>query len=311
MMPSKRGSRKKRSLNPEALARALRSNAAHCAYAVAVGTVVMCILFVIAITPQRYDLKVGDIAPDTITASKDVVDEISTARQREEAAAQVEPIYIFKEDVADEVLQNLSSVLSQVTAVQQYGRNILESFAPDDPAAQNAYVFADAELDYARSLLTMLSLQNYQLSTLLHATDEQISDMCANLTAAVENTLNTTIREGYVNEAIQYLQQIMGYKTDMDLLQNVVTPILRKVIQPNMLIDQEAARRSPRVRGTGDLQTGAEHRPCARARHGQSTGNASQPRPVGQRRRGHHDVYRRTAAGVHQHVHAVAAFAHV
>ncbi len=240
MMPSKRGSRKKRSLNPEALARALRSNAAHCAYAVAAGTVVMCILFVIAITPQRYDLKVGDIAPDTITASKDVVDEISTARQREEAAAQVEPIYIFKEDVADEVLQNLSSVLSQVTAVQQYGRNILESFAPDDPAAQNAYVFADAELDYARSLLTMLSLQNYQLSTLLHATDEQISDMCANLTAAVENTLNTTIREGYVNEAIQYLQQIMGYKTDMDLLQNVVTPILRKVIQPNMLIDQEA-----------------------------------------------------------------------
>ncbi len=64
-----------------------------------------------------------------------------------------------------------------------------------------------------------------------------------NLTSAVENTLNTTIREGYVSESIQYLQQIIGYKTEMDLLQNVVTPILRKVIQPNMVIDQEATEK--------------------------------------------------------------------
>ena len=61
-----------------------------------------------------------------------------------------------------------------------------------------------------------------------------------NITDAVENTMNTTVREGYVSETIQYLQQIIGYKTEIDMLQNVVTPILRKVIQPNMVIDQEA-----------------------------------------------------------------------
>ena len=67
-----------------------------------------------------------------------------------------------------------------------------------------------------------------------------MTEMCSNLTAAVENTMNTTVRETNVNESIQYLQQIIGLKTDIDLLQNVVTPILRKVVQPNMVIDQEA-----------------------------------------------------------------------
>lgn len=33
-----------------------------------------------------------------------------------------EPSYIFKEDVAGQVMQDLATVLAQVNAVQQYGR---------------------------------------------------------------------------------------------------------------------------------------------------------------------------------------------
>ena len=51
---------------------------AQCAYVVLAGAVILCILFMAAITPQRYDQKVGDISDTTITATKDVVDEIST-----------------------------------------------------------------------------------------------------------------------------------------------------------------------------------------------------------------------------------------
>lgn len=242
-MPGKHTIRKKKPFSWEAVGHSLRSRTAQCAYVVLAGAVVLCILFMAAITPQRYDLKVGDISHTTITASKDVVDEISTARQREAAANQVEPSYIFKEDVAGQVMQDLATVLAQVNAVQQYGRRVLEQYAPDDPEKQAEYVFAEAELNYARSLLTQLTLADYQLNTLLRATDQQMSDLNENITSAVENTLNTTIREGYVNESIQYLQQIIGYKTDIDLLQNVVTPILRKVIRPNMVIDQEATEK--------------------------------------------------------------------
>ena len=231
---------KKRKWSWEDLSRALHSSTAQCVYIFLAGTAVLCLLLMLAVTPQRYNLKVGDIAPNTITASKDVVDEISTARQQEAAAAAVEPTYVYKEGISAEVMQNLQSVLAQATAVQKYGQRVLETAAPDDRQKQKSYQFSETELKYARTLLTQLTLADYQLDTLLRATEEQMTEMCSNLTAAVENTMNTTVRETNVNESIQYLQQIIGLKTDIDLLQNVVMPILRKVVQPNMVIDQEA-----------------------------------------------------------------------
>lgn len=239
MIRGKRSPKKKK-WSWEDLSRALHSSTAQCVYIFLAGTAVLCLLLMLAVTPQRYDLKVGDIAPNTITASKDVVDEISTARQQEAAAASVEPTYVYKEGISAEVMQNLQSVLAQATAVQKYGQRVLETAAPDDRQKQKNYQFSEAELKYARSLLTQLTLADYQLDTLLRATEEQMTEMCSNLTAAVENTMNTTVRETNVNESIQYLQQIIGLKTDIDLLQNVVMPILRKVVQPNMVIDQEA-----------------------------------------------------------------------
>lgn len=239
MIRGKRSPKKKK-WSWEDLSRALHSSTAQCVYIFLAGTAVLCLLLMLAVTPQRYNLKVGDIAPNTITASKDVVDEISTVRQQEAAAAAVEPTYVYKEGISAEVMQNLQSVLAQATAVQKYGQRVLETAAPDDRQKQKSYQFSETELKYARTLLTQLTLADYQLDTLLRATEEQMTEMCSNLTAAVENTMNTTVRETNVNESIQYLQQIIGLKTDIDLLQNVVMPILRKVVQPNMVIDQEA-----------------------------------------------------------------------
>ncbi|MBP3650136.1 MAG: HDIG domain-containing protein [Clostridia bacterium] len=240
MMPNRRAAKKSNVRSRKTLREIFGTKTAQTVLVMIVGVIVLCGLMTIAIAPKRYNLRVGDISHTTITATKDVVDEVSTARQREEAASKVEPSYVFNETVTTDVLLNLETVLKQVNTVQQYGRNILMQQFPDDPKAQQSYQFKEAELSYAQSQLTQLTLAGYQLQTLLHASDQQMMDMTSDLTAAVENTMNTTIREGYVSETIQYLQQIVGYKTDIDLLQNVVTPILRKVMQPNMLIDQTA-----------------------------------------------------------------------
>lgn len=218
----------------------LHTATAKCIYILMVGVVVLIVLFSIAITPERYHLQVGDIAYKTITASKDVVDETATARQREEAARLVEPTYLHKEGVTSDVMQNLAAIIVQINAVQQYGQSTLEQYAPGNEKEQRAYVFNTAELEYASSLVPAVPFTNYQLDTLLRASVDNMKNLNENITAAVENTMNSTVREGYVNEAIEYLQQIIGYKTEIDLLQNIVTPILRKVIQPNMVIDQEA-----------------------------------------------------------------------
>ncbi|MBE0600532.1 MAG: hypothetical protein IH607_02005, partial [Firmicutes bacterium] len=219
---------------------ALKTKTAQCVYILLLAALVLIVLFSVAVTPQRYHLSIGDIANQSITANKDVVDQTATARLQEEAARLVEPIYLHKEGVAADVTQNLATVLTQVNAVQQYGSSTLEQAAPGDTKAQRAYLFNTAELEYAASLIPSITLASYQLDTLLRASADDMQAMNDNITAAVQNTMNTTVREGYVSESIQYLQQIIGYKTEIDLLQNVVTPILRKVIQPNMVIDLEA-----------------------------------------------------------------------
>ncbi len=236
-MTPRRNLRKKHAGSSISPRKALSSTSARCWYVLLIGTALLLATLLIAITPERYDLKVGDIARKTITASKDVVDEVSTDRLCEEAAKQVVPTYVMDDGVTDEVMQDLTKILTQITYVQQYGQELLTQAGVSD---SKTYTFSDTEMTYARSLLTDITLTDYQLRTVLCTTETQLSDLKSNLTVAVENTMNTTVREGYVNESLQYLQQIVAYKTDIDLLQNVVNPVIRKCVQPNLIIDQEA-----------------------------------------------------------------------
>ena len=144
MTPKKRSAStraRKGRLSAETLLKRLHSVEAKSWYVVIAGFVVMVVLFFIAITPERYDLKVGDIAYTTITASKDVVDEIATKRNRDDAARQVEPTYLYKEGVTAEVMHDLTSILTQANTVQQYGQKTLEQHAPRRPAETEIVYF--------------------------------------------------------------------------------------------------------------------------------------------------------------------------
>ncbi|MBQ8537462.1 MAG: HDIG domain-containing protein, partial [Clostridia bacterium] len=142
--------------------------------------------------------------------------------------------YHLKEGASEEVLKDLEGIFQQLTSAQQYGQNLLKQ------EEKTSRTFLSEELNYAKSLLTRVTLADYQLQTLLNTTDADFANMRESVTAAVRNSLNTTIREGQVNQSIQTIQQLVGYRVETDLLQNVVTPVLRKCIQPNMVIEQEA-----------------------------------------------------------------------
>ena len=71
--------------------------------------------------------------------------------------------------------------------------------------------------------------------------NEQFDNMVSTVTTAVDNTMNnSSVREGQVNQAIQTIIQIVGFKVDISLTQNVLPTVLRACIKPNMIIDQEA-----------------------------------------------------------------------
>ena len=67
------------------------------------GTAVIIGLFEVAIVPMRYNLQVGMVPTTTISATKDVVDELSTEQRRKEAAAQVTPTYRYQEGITEQL----------------------------------------------------------------------------------------------------------------------------------------------------------------------------------------------------------------
>lgn len=198
---------------------------------IAAGTLLVLIASLISISPKRYQLTVGMVPNVTIFATKDVVDEVTTQSNRNLAAAAVTPTYKFAEDVTDQVMTNLDNLFVQLSAVRQYAETL-----PDyGPSRQ----YSKEELEYAAGMLNLLTLRDYQLITLMNATATQFDELISSMRSAVRNTMQGHVSQGQENIAINSIMQILGYKTSVGLLQNVVHPVLKAVISPNMVIDQE------------------------------------------------------------------------
>ena len=192
-------------------------------------------IFFSVLTPRKYSFQVGSISHETINATKDVVDDVSTEEKRQNAAALLEPTYHFQAEVKEEVLASLKQVFTELRTIQQYGLTLQD--ADLDSSWQT---FSDEEIDYALGIVSSLQLSRYQITTLLRTDTETFDAMVEITTTAVENSLNATIREGFVSQSIQNILQIIGYKVDVSLIQNVLPTVLRTCIKPNMTIDQEA-----------------------------------------------------------------------
>ena len=197
-----------------------------------IGVAAVVALFVIAIVPMRYNLQVGTVPPSTIAATKDVVDELGTEQRREEAAAQVPPTYRFQEGVTEAVMADFDQIFAQLRAVHQYGATL-----PDPSANRN---YTKEELQYAREMLTLLPLGDYQITWLLRSSQQDLEDAYTLLYAALQSTMQGHVTEGQENTAISNIRQIVNYRISVPLGQNIVPAVLNACVRANMLIDQEA-----------------------------------------------------------------------
>ncbi len=195
---------------------------------------VLLLICMLAVSPQQYDLRVGDVAPQTITASKDTVDEVTTERRRQAAADAVSPVYYKDDSIAEAVLADMETAFSELRAVRELGGQIRAAWEDEDEQ------FSEEDYAQATGLLTTLTLSTYQLRTLMNTDEADFENLYQSLTSATRTTLVSTIAEGQTGEAINNIQQIVAYNTRTDLWYNVAIPTLRAVLQPNMLIDQEA-----------------------------------------------------------------------
>lgn len=224
-----------------------RGTSAKCAAVIILGTVLLFGLFALACVSDRYSLQVGEIAHQTITATKDVEDAVTTEQHRKAAAAAVEASYHLQEGATEEVLMALDDLFAELALVQQYGLNLRK--AAESPVLSAARSYSAEEIGYAQSMVRGISLTQYQARVLLSTSTEAFNTMVSEVRNAVSNALNTTIREGQVTTSISNINAICKYRVDADMTNYIVPVVLNAVIKPNMVIDEaatEAARQAAR-----------------------------------------------------------------
>lgn len=206
---------------------------------IGIGSLLCLLIFLVTVTPKRYNLSVGMVPNQTIAANKDVVDEVTTLRNREQAANAVTPIYHFQEGVADKVMLNLDSVYAQMLAVRQFAQS-LPDYGPNR-------VYTEEEFQAAHNILNLVPMKDFQIATLMNTPEDQFDEMYASLNPAIRNTMQGNVTQSQESITITSIMQIVGFKTNVNLLQNVVLPLLRAIIQPNMVVDEDATEAARQV----------------------------------------------------------------
>ena len=236
----------------------------------AVGVALILAIFEAAIVPVRYHLQVGMVPTSTIAATKDVVDEAATERKREEAAAAVTPTYRYQEGITESVMADFDAIFGQLRSVRQYADTL-----PDMSAART---FTKEEMQYAQDMLTLITLRDYQMTSLLRSSQDELETAYTLVYAALSSTMQGHVTEGQEQAAVNNIRQIVSYRISIPLGQNVLPTVLTACVRANMLIDQEAteaARQAARdaveptvykqgqnivVRGEGRITAGAQRR---------------------------------------------------
>lgn len=198
-----------------------------------VGLVMFFVMFTLlsaAITPKRYDIRVGQPAPNTIKAAKDVEDIITTEKLRADAASNVRSVYSVDENVKDTVLQTLGSRLEAVKQVANLYR----------PPEEGKSEVTDTQLDTANQQLAPVEITSEELVALGAADEKTLDAILSRAEELVTETMDNNLRESEIDAAVEKISEALVRERYPRLLASVISKAVRASLEPNYFYDEEA-----------------------------------------------------------------------
>ena len=248
----------------------------------AVGSLGVCIaIALVSITPQTYDISVGEISSQTITAPKDVVDEVTTQAKIEEAQAQVGPSYKKDADITQQVNKKISEDFAAFERARAQAQSIYdqkeqekadavqkeidkvqqENAGLTDPAASPAPLptpYAAATLDPAAmqwdSLLTQEQItelkdmlpdyiDNTQFYHILSLTAKQLSNLREAVSGEIENLLSKGIGNDELDQMKSDAIQTIEEKLDLnEAMRSLLVAVVSNDLASNVVFDEAATK---------------------------------------------------------------------
>ena len=167
-----------------------------------VGLVMFFVMFTLlsaAITPERYDIQIGQPAPNTIKAAKDVEDIITTEKLRDDAANNVRSVYSVDENAKDTVLQTLSGRLDVVEQVANL------YLPPEDGKSE----VTEAQLSTANQQLAPVEITSDELVALGAAEEKTLDAIMRRAEEFVSETMDNNLRVSEIDASVQKIKDAL------------------------------------------------------------------------------------------------------
>ncbi|MCK9267298.1 MAG: HDIG domain-containing protein [Alkaliphilus sp.] len=186
-------------------------------------------LFFILLTnlkPEKFDLKIGQKAPEDIRAPKDIEDKINTERAKQKAAAAVKPVYKLNPGVHVEVKKDIEKFFSLVYRLRS-DEELTEIEKITQLTSKNDLniVTVDARVAIGASLERLEYLESY------------INEI---ITQNMGAGINVEDLQKQKNSIKEYITNLDEFDND---LKDLAISIIYATIRPNKFLDEDATNK--------------------------------------------------------------------
>jgi len=188
--------------------------------------ILLSIIVVSSITPESYNIKVGDIAPSDIKSPKETVNNIATQKLQEEAADKVHKKYSLDMSITKDVENKIKQTFETCYEIRT-----------------KTDMDAEAKLNLLRKKVS-LELTEESYNILLNSNLEDLKKLENDLQNVMKELMSAGIKEDGIDKAkALVIEQIRTFKTTQDL-RGLGEDIALTVIKPNMVYDKIATEKA-------------------------------------------------------------------
>lgn len=190
-----------------------------------VFTVLLLLIVIDSIAPEKISVNVGDIAPVDIRATKDIIDEITTNQLKEKAIDNVEPRHKIDPTIQVKVKNEIKQFFELVYNLKSY---------------------EDLNINMKISLLKQqsnINLSERDYSAVMSADNEELNMLESNIYDIVAQIMGTGIKEEELEYEKENVKKIFNSLDSLsDSLKGLGINIVNNAIKPNRFLDIETTR---------------------------------------------------------------------
>lgn len=221
---------------------------------IAITFAIVYALTALSVMPVRYDIEAGDVAPATITASRDIEDKITTETARAEARKAVEPVYTKDESVTAAVIKQVSSYFDGAESAAEYlkdeyiddralvtGKTKEELAQNYDPASVKWNSFLTPNVtNYVKTVLGDTIMPDEAVYALAAMKPDELDDMESKVSASLTRSLAGGILEQQLQSEKANIETALAREyADEGKMYIAYLPV-DKHLKPNRLYDAAA-----------------------------------------------------------------------